>query len=156
MRRRTRVTSDLVALMLALGIARESAGGGPDLFQPDSNAVREYAHKYYLVYREKYGLLLRIQQMLKACDLEQLAAQVNDDVPKVPIFAAQQIAADRESAPPELSTREMTSAVILATQNLTEEYELAYLDAFKLAAKTNSACTGVAKVYDTYLKTKEK
>ena len=153
---RIRVTLHLLALTLALGLARESAGGAAESFQPDYDAVRGYAQRYYLAYQERYGLLLRIEQMLAACDLEPLATQVENDLPRVSTFAAEQFGSERQSAPPQHSTPEMTAAVMLATQQLSEESELAYAEAFKLAAKSNSACTGVEKVYDTYLKSKQK
>lgn len=154
MRKDTRVRWDLIALTLALSMTRESAGAGPESLQPDYRAVSEYAQTYYLAYREEYGFLLRTKYMLAACDLEQLAAQVAGDVPKVRNFTLERLELGKDSS--RLSTPEMSVAVIAATQNLTEANELAYLEAFKHAAKANSACTGVGRVYDTYLKSKEK
>jgi hypothetical protein len=150
---RTRVILDLLALTLAFGMARES---GAESSAPESDAVRAYAQRYYLAYQEKYGLLLRIQQMLQACDLEPLATQVEADLPKVSTFAAEQFGTERVPSAPQRPTPEMTAAVMRATQQLSDESELAYADAFRRAAKTNSACTGVEKVYDTYLKSKQK
>jgi hypothetical protein len=146
----------VVALTLALATAGRSAADGPESVQLDYGAVREYADKYYSAYRDRYGFALRVQQMLKACDLEQLAVQIDGDVPKAAIFAAEQFAADRKSTPSDPATHEMSTAVALETQRLTEGYELAYLQAFKDAAKANSACVGVSKVYDTYLQAKGK
>jgi hypothetical protein len=144
------------ALILACGTAHMTVAAEPELSRRDYNAIREYAYRYFLSYREKYGSALRIQQMLKACDLKELAAQVDRDLPKVSLYTGEQFAADQKSTPFDLSRSGMALAVALATQSLTEGYELGYLEAFKSEAKATSGCAAVSKVYDGYLKSKAK
>jgi hypothetical protein len=96
------------------------------------NAAHRAAYKYFLQYREKYGFALRTQAMLKACDMTELAAQLDGDLPEVAMFAAERFTAESDSKPPELfSQRDRTMAVALATQTLTEGYALGYMEAFK-------------------------
>ena len=143
-------------MILACCTAHMALAAEPELSRRDYNAIREYAYRYFLSYQEKYGFALRVQQMLKACDLNELAAQVDRDLPKVSLYSGEQFAADPKSTPFDLSQRGMAIAVALATQSLMEGYERGYFEAFKGEAKATSGCAAVGRIYDGYLKSKAK
>jgi hypothetical protein len=150
-----RLSSAICLGVLTLsGAAVSAASDDAESLRHDMNAARRAAYKYFIQYREKYGFALRTQAMLKACDMTELAAQLDGDLPQVAVFAAERFTADPESKPPELfSQRDMTMSVAIATQTLTEGYTLGYMEAFKGEPQS---CGAVGKVYNDYLKSKTK
>jgi len=135
--------------MTRVAVAAES-----EISRRDYNAVREYSYRYFASYTEEYGFAMRLKAILKACELNELASQVDRDLPKVPLYAGDQFAADPKAKPFDLSSRGMVMAVALATQSLVEGYELGYLEVLQADAKQTPLCTGAAKAYDEYLKRK--
>jgi hypothetical protein len=148
----------MLALLLAYGTVRAADATEAENFTRDYNAARHYAYKYFLSYQEKYGHAMRVQQILKACSLEELATQIDRDLPKVVLYASDHLRADPNATPSDLSRPEMVLAVALATQSLIEGYELGFLEAEKVDAKSLGAayCASAGKTYDEYLKGKPK
>jgi hypothetical protein len=145
-------------LLLACGMARLAVAAESEISRRDYNAVREYSYRYFASYTEKYGFAMRLEAILKACELKELASQVDRDLRKVPLYAGDQFAADPKATLTsfDLSSSGMVVAVALATQSLVEGYELGYLEVLQADAKQTPLCTGAGKAYDEYLKRKAK
>ena len=67
------------ALTLACGSA--AAADESDLWARDYNTARHFAYSYFGSYEHEHGSALRMRQMLKACHMDELAAQVDRDLP---------------------------------------------------------------------------
>jgi hypothetical protein len=137
------------ALTLACGNA--AAADESEGWTRDYNTARHFAYSYFGSYDHEHGSALRMRQMLKACHMHELAAQVDRDLPDVALYAGGQFAKDQNSTKYDLSPIQMAMLVALATQSLVEGYELGFQEAFD-----KGLCHSVGEAYDGYLKRKTK
>jgi hypothetical protein len=147
-----RFTTSLGAFaVLILACSNAAADDEAELWTRDYNTARHFAFSYFGSYENKYGRALRMQQMLKACHMDELAAQVDRDLPDVALYAGTRFAADQNSAKYDLSPSGMQMLVTLATQSLVEGFQLGLQEAFD-----TRLCHSVGQAYDGYLKSKTK
>lgn len=150
------------SMMLALLCVASAAIGTAEATEPelsirDYNAARTYAYRFFVSYLEKYGRGIRIREILNACELKELAAQVDHNLPLVTLYAGEQFGADAKLTPFDLSQKGMVLTVALATQSLIEGYELGYLESAKSDAKVLAGyCASAGNAYNEYLKGKTK
>jgi hypothetical protein len=143
----------LAVLFLVCVATRIADAAVPELSVRDYNAAREYAYKYFNSYRQKYERAMRTREILKACGLNDLAAKIDHDLPKVSLYAGEQFKADPKSTPFDLSRPGMALAVALATQSLVEGYELGFGESEKSDLKIMpDYCVGAGNTYNDYLK----